>query len=300
MRVLAVLLMFLLGPAGIVPATARVQLLHQERSLYRNIYVTQNGDKRCMTFRYPQGIGNQSCKFLHAPDTLIFPYTRMQLSALFLNPNPKRILIIGEGGSTIPDALQQMCPDARIDVVELDGAVDSVAREYFGFRPGPKTRVFISDGRVFVKRIVAQKPNYDLVLLDAFEADYIPEHMLTREFLQEVKATMAANGVIVANTFSNSALYDHESVTYRGVFGQFFNLRLDNRIILGRKGGIAPHDLTKARWNAAALEAEFKKRSAPPEDIVRLLNPAIDWNTGARILTDQYSPSNLLNAQPSR
>ena len=44
-------------------------------------------------------------------------------------------------------------------------------------------------------------------LLDAFDADYIPEHMLTREFLQEVKSIMAPGGVIVANTFSDSALY---------------------------------------------------------------------------------------------
>jgi len=299
MHALAVFFVFLLALIGSAPANARVQLLHQERSLYRNIFVTQNGDLRCMTFRYPQGIGRQSCKLLHEPDKLVFQYTRMELSGLYLNPNPKRILIIGEGGSTIPTALQEMLPDAQIDLVELDEAVDSVARAYFDFKPGPKTRVFISDGRIFVKRIVAQKPNYDLVLLDAFEADYIPEHMLTREFLQEVKAIMAPNGVIVANTFSNSALYDHESVTYRDVFGSYFNLKLDNRIILGRNGGIAPDDLTNARKNAVALEAAFRMRATPSMSLLRLLNPDIDWNPNTRILTDQYSPSNLLNALPS-
>ncbi len=62
-------------------------------------------------------------------------------------------------------------------------------------------RVIVSDGRIFVKRVAAQKPDYDLVLLDAFEADYIPEHMLTREFLEEVKSTMAPGGVIVRNAW---------------------------------------------------------------------------------------------------
>ena len=85
-----------------------------------------------------------------------------------------------------------------------------------------------------MKRVASQKPNYDMVLLDAFDADYIPEHMLTKEFLEEVRSIMAPDGVIVANTFSNSALYDHESVTYRAVFGPFFNLKLGNRIIIGR------------------------------------------------------------------
>lgn len=298
MRACAVFFALLIASAG--PANAEVKLLHQERSLYRNIFVTQNGDERCMTFRYPRGVGRQSCKILHEPKKLIFQYTRMLLSALFLNPNPKRILVIGEGGGTIPTALQEMCPDAQIDVVELDGAVDSVARAYFGFKAGPKTRVTISDGRIFVKRMAARKPNYDLVLLDAFEADYIPEHMLTREFLQEVKANMAPDGVIVANTFSNSALYDHESVTYRDVFGPYFNLKQANRIILGRRDGIKPDDLAAARMNAAALEAEFAAREASSLSLAALLDPDIDWNPNARILTDQYSPSNLLNALPGR
>jgi len=292
--------LFALLIASVVPANAQMKLLHQERSLYRNIFVTQDDDERCITFRYPQGRGRQSCKLLREPKKLIFQYTRMQLSALFLNPNPRRILIIGEGGGTIPTALQQMHPDAAIDVVELDKAVDSVARAYFDFKPGPKTRVHISDGRIFVKRMAGKNPNYDLVILDAFEADYIPEHMLTREFLQEVKANMAPDGVIVANTFSDSALYDHESVTYRDVFGPFFNLKQANRIILGRRDGIKPDDLAAARNNAAKLEGELAQRGVPSQSMVALLDPEIDWNASARVLTDQYSPSNLLNARPGR
>lgn len=298
MRACAVFFALLTASTG--AAHAQVKLLHQERSLYRNIFVTQEGDERCMAFRYPQVVGRQSCKLLHEPGKLIFQYTRMLLSAFFLNPNPRRILIIGEGGGTIPAALQQMRPGAQIDVVELDKAVDSVARTYFDFKPAPKTRVTISDGRIFVKRMAARKPSYDLVILDAFEADYIPEHMLTREFLQEVKANMAPDGVIVANTFSNSALYDHESVTYRAVFGPYFNLKQANRVILGRKDGILPDDLATARKNAAALEGEFSARGVPSQSLVGLLDTDIDWKPDARILTDQYSPSNLLNALPGR
>lgn len=297
MRACAALLILLV--AG--PANAQTQLLHQERSLYRNIFVTQDDNERCISFRYPLGKGRQSCKLLDEPRKLIFHYTRMLLSsALFLNPNPRRILVIGEGGGTIPVALQEMFPGVEMDVVELDKAVDSVARAYFDFKPGPKTRVHIADGRMFVKRMAARKPNYDLVILDAFEADYIPEHMLTREFLQEVKANMAPGGVIVANTFSDSALYDHESVTYRAVFGPYFNLKQANRIILGRRDGIKPDDLATARKNAAELEGELGARGISSQSLVALLDPDTDWDPGARILTDQYSPSNLLNALPGR
>lgn len=298
MRAPAAFFALLIG--SIAPAKAEMQLLHQERSLYRNIFVTQDDDQRCITFRYPRIVGRQSCKLLDEPKRLVFHYTRMQMSALLLNPRPRRILIIGEGGGTIPTALQQMRPDAEIDVVELDKAVDSVARAWFDFKPGPKTRVHISDGRIFVKRMAGKRPNYDLVILDAFEADYIPEHMLTREFLQEVKANMAPDGVIVANTFADSALYDHESVTYRTVFGPYFNLKQANRIILGRRDGIRPDDLAAARKNAVDLEGALAARGVSPQSLLALLDPDIDWDPDARILTDQYSPSNLLNALPGR
>ena len=300
MRAIAGFFAFVLSLLVALPLSAQPKLLHQERSLYRNIFVTQDGDERCMLFRYPRPFGRESCKMLKEPQKLIFDYTQMMMTGLYLNASPKRILIIGEGGGTIPTALHEMLPDAQIDLVELDKSVDSVARQYFDFKPDGKLRVFIEDGRVFVKRMIPQKPNYDMVLLDAFDADYIPEHMLTREFLQEVKSIMTPNGVIVANTFSDSALYDYESTTYRAVFGPFFNLRLANRIILGRIGGITPDDLALAKKNAAVVEAEFSKRGSGSNFLLPLLNPNVDWNTTARVLTDQYSPSNLLNALPRR
>jgi spermidine synthase len=220
----------------------------------------------------------------------------MMLSSLFINPQPQRVLIIGEGGGTLPMALQKMVPGAAIDVVEIDPAVDRIAKRFFAFKPGPKTRVIIEDGRVFVKRAARQPVRYDLVMLDAFEADYIPEHMLTREFLQEVKSIMTPNGVLVANTFSNSALYDHESTTYKAVFGEFFNLRLGNRVVLTRLGGLP--DMQTVRRNAAQFAAEFRRRGADAEFTAGLFNTRSDWDQTARILTDQYSPSNVLNARP--
>lgn len=298
-RILTIVAAFCALGFTAAPAAAQ-QLLHQERSLYRNIFVTQDGDERCMLFRWPRPLGRESCRMLHNPEKLIFDYTQMMLAGLYLDPSPKRILIIGEGGGTIPTALQEMFPATQIDLVELDKAIDGVARTYFDFKPGPNMHVFIEDGRVYVKRAAAQKPNYDMVMLDAFDADYIPEHMLTREFLEEVRADMAPHGVIVANTFSDSALYDHESATYATVFGSYFNLKLANRIILGRAGGLAPDDLANARKNAATLEPMLSKRGTGSDFLLPLLSTKVDWDPNSRILTDQYSPSNLLNALPRR
>src|ERR1044072_1928781 len=111
------------------------------------------------------------------------------------------------------------------------------------------------DGRVFVKRAIREGRRYDLIMLDAFDHEYIPEHLLTQEFLTEVKSLLAPGGVLAANTFSSSRLYDHESTTYASVFPQFFNLKRENRVIIASNGPL-PDDAT-LRANSAKFEKAF-------------------------------------------
>lgn len=275
------------------PASAQQNVLHEEHSLYRNILVTQDGTERCMLFRARRGLGRESCKDMANPKKFVFEYASMMLASLYLDPSPKRILIIGLGGGTLPEALQEMLPDATIHTVEIDPAVESIAEEYFDFTPGPNTESFISDGRVFVKRAGLRGEQYDLIMLDAFEADYIPEHMLTREFLEEVKTIMTPYGVLAANTFSRSALYDYESVTYQAVFGEFFNLKYANRIILAKKDGLP--DMETVRANARMWADALRERGADPNFVLPIISTRVDWDTTVPVLTDQYSPSNVLN-----
>src|SRR5205814_7342414 len=88
--------------------------LHSERSLYRNIIVYEEDGIRCMKFGR-QAAGRQTCQSQTDRDRLVFDYTRMMMAALYMNPSPQRILIIGLGGGTLPRTLQKILPTARID-----------------------------------------------------------------------------------------------------------------------------------------------------------------------------------------
>jgi len=276
--------------------SAAMTTLHTEKSLYRNILVYEEDGQRCMSFTRRDQTSRQSCQSLADPEQFVFTYTRMMMGALYLNPHPRQILIVGLGGGVLPTALARMLPDARIDVVEIDPAVVKVARQFFGFNPDQRVQVFEEDGRVFVKRAGKSGRRYDLIMLDAFDHQYIPEHLLTQEFLSEVKALLTADGVLAANTFSTSRLYHHESTTYQAVFGPFYNLRvkLKNRIVLTRLDGLPARDAIAA--NATALEEKLKLLGFGADWLLPLFSTERDWNPDARILTDQYSPSNLLNA----
>ncbi|MEW6720085.1 MAG: fused MFS/spermidine synthase [Thermodesulfobacteriota bacterium] len=276
-----------------IPGTAGAEtILHKERSLYRDITVYEEEGTRCMRFTRLFS-ARQTCVSLKNPDHLVINYTKMMLGALYLRPDPRKILMIGVGGGTLPTKLSSLFPAAEIHAVEIDPAVISVAKKYFDFRPGKNILVFEEDGRVFVKRAFKNGYRYDLILLDAFDHEYIPEHLLTKEFLEEVRKILMPGGVLAANTWSTSRLYDHESATYQSVFGEFYNLRYLSRVILVKPDGLPSMDLVKK--NAHALDDRLKRFDVDTDWVLSLFSTKRDWRADARVLTDQYSPSNLLN-----
>jgi spermidine synthase len=274
-----------------------IRQIHQERSLYRNIIVTEDSTRRCMRFTITRRTGqNQSCRFLQNPQHLVFPYAKMTLSSLLVQDNPQKILIIGLGGGTLPAVYSHLFPQADIVISEIDEAVLRVAEDYFNFEETDRIKVDIGDARVYIKRASLRGEKFDLVIVDAFNGEYIPEHLMTQEFLQEVQQLLTATGMVVANTFSSSRLYDAESQTYRNVFGEIINLRMPNtgnRIIIASAEALpSPNTLAQraAQW---ALRLEYFNMDV--NDFVPNMSTAVDWNTRERPLTDQYSPANLLN-----
>ena len=287
----------LLGIALLAPL-ASAEVVHRERSLYQTILVVKQGRTLCLQFSLRQAQRNQSCLDERRPERMVLAYTRMMMAALLFGPAPQRILVVGVGGGTLPMALTQIYPTAQMDAVEIDPAVIKVAKRHFGFAASERLRVHVEDARVFTRRAVAAGRTYDLILLDAFGADYIPEHLMTREYLADTRALLTDNGALAANTFAISELYDHESATYFDVFGPFFNLKLPssgNRVILATKGPLPSLMTLNAR--AAELARSLAPYGIRIRDYPRRLKSEIDWAQDTRVLTDQYAPANLLQAR---
>ncbi len=279
----------------VAPHALAQKLVHSERSLYREVLVYEDSDERCMCFTRMCRIGRQSCLNLKRPREFALNYTHMVMGGLLFTTNtaPKSVLVVGLGGGTIPTALREVLPDATIDAVEIDPAVTKVARRYFGFKDDNKLKVHEMDGRVYVKRAIREGRKYDAILLDAFDHEYIPEHLLTREFLQEVKSLLSPGGVLVGNTFSSSRLYAHESTTYAAVFNTFYNLKAANRVIVARPAGLPTPQQMAAR--AQDFELALRGYGVDVKQVLTMFSTEPDWDRSARVLTDQYSPANLLN-----
>jgi len=291
-RAIKIVTVSLLLLAGALSGIASAEtVLHTERSLYRNIIVSENFGTRCIRFSR-QNNTQQSCFSLSNPDTILFECNKMMLGALYLRPNPRRVLMIGLGGGILASAVSRILPDAEIDVVEIDPAIVRVAKDYFHFQPGPKVRVTVKDGRVFVKRALDKGEKYDLILLDAFGEVYIPTHLMTAQFLNEVKEILAPDGVLAANTYCVGGRYDNESVTYESVYGTFFNLKKywnNTRVIIAKQDGVLPpHDVLVR--NSKALEKKFLQLGVETSWLMQLFSTEKDWDENARVLTDLFVP----------
>lgn len=306
MNIRIVIMLALLYTPLLQAAADKNGVLHEERSLYTRILVHQNNDLRCLKFTLVRSDSNQSCLDLSQPKRMVFAYAKMTMTALLFNPAPERILIVGLGGGTLPMALRELIPNAVIDTVEIDSAVVEVAADYFGYRTDEQSRIFTQDARVFGKRARIKGDQYDLIILDAFNGEYIPEHLMTVEYLSEMRDLLSENGTLVANTFSTSNLYHHESNSYREVFGNFLNYRrkgTGNRVILipqAKKPAAERQQPTQADLiaRARALEEQLQPYDVAIVELAGEVAAAYtakpDWNPRKRPLSDQYSPANLL------
>ena len=118
------LIPLLIGLLGVAHAArADQRLVHSERSLYREVLVYENGDVRCMCFTRNCRVGRQSCIDTRHPDRLVMRYPQMMLGALFVNPAPQSVLIVGLGG--VLPAL--MATEAGVDESPLLSLTVSVA-----------------------------------------------------------------------------------------------------------------------------------------------------------------------------
>ena len=128
-------------------------------------------------------------------------------------------LILGFGAGILPKLLKENF--FRVDVVEIDPNTLDIALRYFNYDK-EFANIFFEDARTFVKKC---NKKYNLIIIDLFFADGVPEHLTTKEFYNNLKKCISANGILITNSvadFSNDETLKSVLSTFNSVFNKVY------------------------------------------------------------------------------
>jgi spermidine synthase len=166
--------------------------MYEFSSPFHEIKVADNNGTRLLKFERNQ----QSSMRLDDPFESTLEYVDYFHLALAIQPAIERVLVIGLGGGSLAKRMWRDYPEMSIDAVEIDPEVVQIAYELFELPRDERIQVFTGDGRDF---LTGCDSTYDLIVIDAFDDDTVPPHLLTDEFLRLCQTHLAEDGVIAYN-----------------------------------------------------------------------------------------------------
>ena len=112
--------------------------------------------------------------------------------------NPSlRVLIIGGGGYTMSQYLEEMYPQSTLEVIEIDPEVTRVAFDYLGLSADTRIVTYNEDARMAVPKL--PEGQYDLVIGDTFNDFSVPYQLTTREFNDQIQELLKDDGIYAVN-----------------------------------------------------------------------------------------------------
>lgn len=205
---IALVMVLVIGVSGpIKPAPDGTTLLYEKETAYNYVQVVEvNPD--VVVARQPPGTRflllneGQGVHSVYHPDQLQTQATwDMFLAAPYFNAptyDPgqiDQIAVIGLAAGTIAQQYTAVYGAIAIDGIEIDPGIVEAGQTYFGMTM-PNLNVIVEDGRYGLSQL---ETGYDLVAIDAYRVPYIPWHLTTVEFFEEVRAKLAPDGVVMIN-----------------------------------------------------------------------------------------------------
>jgi spermidine synthase len=230
---------------------------------------------------------------LAAPADLRFRYLRAMdavVDAAFPPPAPLTALHVGGGAFALPRHFAAERPGTTACVLELDPAIVRLNREVLGLTlDEPELSIRLGDARSGLREEPAGR--YALVIADVFAARAVPWHLVTREAMSEIRATMGPGAIYVANVIDGGELRLLGSYvrTLLEVFPQV------EVVFLEIPGGVSGNVIVLAGDSLPldAITASIARDAAEPARLATEAELAA-MAGGAVLLTDDYAPTDAL------
>ena len=271
------------------------KLIYEKETLFSHLDIVEYGSNISM---YLDGMRHSSM-IVNDPLDLVIDYTEYFHLGMMFNPDSKNILFVGGGGFTGPKNFLTLYPDTRIDAIEIDPDVIDAAKQFFDLKDDPRLQIFNDDAR---KHLSQFDKKYDLIVLDAYAANYVPYHLMTHEFFQVVEQRMEPDGVVVGNFIGSIEGNDSQLVraiykTMKETFPVSYVFLTENSSTNVQNVMIVSSNQPYEFDRMTLLEIA---KNGPAEYLVDDLSKQENFyekvvkTSDVPILTDQYNPSEVL------
>jgi hypothetical protein len=133
--------------------------------------------------------GSQGIILPDKPDVIVPNFMKYSFLAIpAMGASPKSVLFIGLGAGIMPRFISSKFPGTRIEIVEIEKELKSIAEKYFGFKVTKNMTLTFEDGRFFINH---SRNRYDMIVIDAYNATEIPFQFTTVRTLdlEEIRMT---------------------------------------------------------------------------------------------------------------
>ena len=287
-----VLALAMFVPRGIIKPSSYGELLYEKESAYNYIQVVRDNGSTKLVLN--EGLAFHS---IYNPNRVLTggPWDYWLVAPYFgegFRPSDmKSMAMIGSAAGTAAHIFTEVYGPLPVDGVEIDPEIVDVGRRFFALDDVESNTTYVQDGRTFLQTEGRDK-RWTVIGIDAYKQPYIPFHLTTREFFEEVKAHLTPDGAVMINagrTQSDTRLVEALANTMLQVYPNVYVIdvpTLRNSMIVGTN---QPSRIENFAQNAAYAENPLLKqvfdRSIQLGNI-REIKPA----AGGLVFTDDKAP----------
>ena len=180
------------------------------------VYPTATGEVELRADRYVTGAwevlvnGVPSSHIALDPAQLEYEYMRW-IAAIatrhieaFLNVDRLRITHLGGGACSLARFFVDRYPRSRNTVVEIDGDLALLVRQWFALPRSPQLKIRVGDAFAVSQSFLPA--SRDVVIRDVFHEAVTPDSLSSPEFFAQVAQSLAPGGIYIANCGDHSDL----------------------------------------------------------------------------------------------
>ncbi|MBU1118753.1 fused MFS/spermidine synthase [Patescibacteria group bacterium] len=208
-----------------------------EETQYQLVRVTDEGDHKEM--KIDTGFGIQS---VYYPDAELSQnyWDSFAVLPYVMNDGKKEkdVLVLGMAGGTATAQLRKLTGEDftfNVTGVEIDPELTEIAREEFNMNE----EVVTDDARLFLQKT---DKTYDLIIIDVYAKEsFIPSHLATYEFFEEVESKLNEQGIVAVNINApskESEFYTKFTRTFAGAYNFPYSVKVNeywNYLLIGSK-----------------------------------------------------------------